>query len=34
MEVEMPYRYIVYNMVGFNTLFLVPQLLLTFRQLS
>uniref|UniRef100_A0A4W5PT11 Phosphatidic acid phosphatase type 2/haloperoxidase domain-containing protein n=1 Tax=Hucho hucho TaxID=62062 RepID=A0A4W5PT11_9TELE len=34
MEVELPYKHIVYGMVGFNTLFLVPQLLITFRQLS
>ncbi|XP_010877112.1 sphingosine-1-phosphate phosphatase 1 [Esox lucius] len=33
MEVELPYRYIVYSTVGFNTLFLVP-LLFTFLPLS
>ncbi|XP_035598914.1 sphingosine-1-phosphate phosphatase 1-like [Oncorhynchus keta] len=33
MEVELPYRYIVYSMVGFSTLFLVPQLF-TYLQLS
>ncbi|KAL0969034.1 hypothetical protein UPYG_G00221810 [Umbra pygmaea] len=33
MEVELPYRYIVYSTVGFNTLFLVP-LLLTFLPFS
>ncbi|KAJ7990778.1 hypothetical protein DPEC_G00290440 [Dallia pectoralis] len=32
MKVELPYRYIVYSSVGFNTLFLVP-LLLTFLPL-
>lgn len=32
MEVELPYRYIVYGTVGFNVLFLVP-LLFTFLQL-
>lgn len=33
MEVELPYRYIVYSAVGFSTLFLVPQLF-TYLQLS
>ncbi|XP_029282717.1 sphingosine-1-phosphate phosphatase 1-like [Cottoperca gobio] len=33
MEVELPYRYIVYGVVGFNVLFLVP-LLLSYTQLS
>ncbi|XP_041827872.1 sphingosine-1-phosphate phosphatase 1 [Melanotaenia boesemani] len=33
MEVELPYRYIVYGTVGFNVLFLVP-LLFVFLQLS
>ncbi|XP_013882918.1 sphingosine-1-phosphate phosphatase 1 [Austrofundulus limnaeus] len=33
MEVELPYRYIVYGTVGFNVLFLVP-LLFSFLQLS
>lgn len=33
MEVELPYRYIVYGTVGFSVLFLVP-LLFTFLQLS
>ncbi|KAK6307320.1 hypothetical protein J4Q44_G00224680 [Coregonus suidteri] len=33
MEVELPYRYIVYSTVGFSTIFLVPQLF-TFLQLS
>ena len=33
MEVELPYRYIVYGTVGFNVLFLVP-LLFTYLQLS
>lgn len=33
MEVELPYRYIVYGTVGFNTLFLVP-LLFSYLQLS
>ncbi|XP_045064991.1 sphingosine-1-phosphate phosphatase 1-like [Coregonus clupeaformis] len=33
MEVELPYRYIMYGTVGFNALFVVPQLL-TFLQLA
>lgn len=33
MEVELPYRYIVYGTIGFNVLFLVP-LLFRFLQLS
>lgn len=33
MEVELPYRYIVYGTVGFNVLFLVP-LLFSYMQLS
>ncbi|XP_035529517.1 sphingosine-1-phosphate phosphatase 1-like [Morone saxatilis] len=33
MEVELPYRYIVYGMVGFNVLFLVP-LLFSYAQFS